>query len=369
MKKFAFTLHSILGMLLGLLVSLLCLTGAMMVFEDELRELTSPELYFSTPPTDWANRKDIDALAQDLTLRTLEEEGQDVVVAITIAREEGRNHVVNLERSDEMLYIDPYTGDIKGQRTRRDGFFGWVMRLHRWLLDGSKSWGKAIVGYGTLGFVIILLSGLILWLPKSRKALGISLRVKTSASRRRLLLDLHRSVGAYALLPLLVLATTGLNWSFPWWRSGLYGICGTEYPKKAEAKGQDTALPSINYGQWHRVFEELQARYPNYKTIRISDGKAEVRDGFVFGNPRAVDKLNFDPETGQITKTTPYADESRGQKVRGWIYALHTGAWGGWLSKILTFIVALVGASLPWTGLYLARQKKSEVKKAKTKQG
>ena len=37
----------------------------------------------------------------------------------------------------------------------------------------------------------------------------------------------------------------------------------------------------------------------------------------------------------------------------GWIYSIHVGSWGGYLTRILAFLAALLGASLPLTGYYL----------------
>ena len=39
--------------------------------------------------------------------------------------------------------------------------------------------------------------------------------------------------------------------------------------------------------------------------------------------------------------------------MRGFIYSLHTGSWGGIVTKIIYFICALIGGLLPWTGYYL----------------
>ncbi len=41
------------------------------------------------------------------------------------------------------------------------------------------------------------------------------------------------------------------------------------------------------------------------------------------------------------------------QKAGGWVLSLHKGDWGGWLSKVLYFLAALFGATLPLTGYYL----------------
>ena len=98
-----------------------------------------------------------------------------------------------------------------------------MMRLHRWLLDeykrdGSFSWGKSIVGYATLVLAIIIISGIVIWYPRNKKVLRNRLKVKTKAGWFRFFYDLHVSGGFYAALLLLILALTGLTWSFGWYR-------------------------------------------------------------------------------------------------------------------------------------------------------
>ena len=104
------------------------------------------------------------------------------------------------------------------------GFFLKMMRLHRWLLDeykrdGSFSWGKSIVGYATLVLAIIIISGIVIWYPRNKKVLRNRLKVKTKAGWFRFFYDLHVSGGFYAALLLLILALTGLTWSFGWYRN------------------------------------------------------------------------------------------------------------------------------------------------------
>ena len=67
-----------------------------------------------------------------------------------------------------------------------------IMRLHRWLLDeykrdGSFAWGKTIVGYSTLVLAIIIISGLVIWYPRNKKALKnrlVPLPVRSTCLRR-----------------------------------------------------------------------------------------------------------------------------------------------------------------------------------------
>lgn len=129
-----------------------------------------------------------------------------------------------------------------------------MMRLHRWLLDeykrdGSFAWGKTIVGYSTLVLVIIIISGLVIWYPRNKKVLKNRLKIKTKAGWFRFLYDLHVSGGFYAALLLLVLALTGLTWSFGWYRDAFYTVFGISTTSK------QTHAPASPSPQKHQVTE------------------------------------------------------------------------------------------------------------------
>ncbi|WP_368351027.1 PepSY domain-containing protein, partial [Phocaeicola dorei] len=57
--------------------------------------------------------------------------------------------------------------------------------------------------------------------------------------------------------------------------------------------------------------------------------------------------------SGEIDEVVLYKDAEKAGKIRGWIYSVHVGSWGGMLTRLLTFIAALIGATLPLTGYYL----------------
>lgn len=104
-----------------------------------------------------------------------------------------------------------------------------MRKLHRWLLNpppqkGASSVGKMIVGISTLLMVVILVSGLVIWWPRTRKALNNRLKVSCCKGWRRFWYDSHVALGFYSTLFLLVMALTGLTWSFGWYRSFAYGL-------------------------------------------------------------------------------------------------------------------------------------------------
>lgn len=121
-----------------------------------------------------------------------------------------------------------------------------MRKLHRWLLNpppqkGASSVGKMIVGISTLLMVVILVSGLVIWWPRTRKALNNRLKVSCCKGWRRFWYDSHVALGFYSTLFLLVMALTGLTWSFGWYRSFAYGLFGGNTSKQAQTHG--TSLP------------------------------------------------------------------------------------------------------------------------------
>lgn len=149
-------------------------------------------------------------------------------------------------RKKAACFINPYTGEITGIDDGK-GFFMKIMRLHRWLLDeykrdGSFAWGKTIVGYSTLVLAIIIISGLVIWYPRNRKALKNRFKIRTKAGWFRFLYDLHVSGGFYAALLLLILALTGLTWSFGWYRDAFYTAFGISTTSK-QTHAPTSAVP------------------------------------------------------------------------------------------------------------------------------
>jgi uncharacterized iron-regulated membrane protein len=81
------------------------------------------------------------------------------------------------------------------------------------------------------------------------------------------------------------------------------------------------------------------------------------------GNQRASDKYTFDSRTGRITDVVLYADSDYSSKVRGWVYSIHVGNWGGIVTRVMWFLAAMLGATLPLTGYYLWLRRKFFTKK------
>lgn len=285
------------------------------------------------------------------------------VVGVQIFPDPKEAYRFNLSgRGRRALLVDQYTGRVRGMR-ERNGFFKAMHSLHGSLLDkhhyaeGATHWGRLFVGISTLLFLPALLSGVVLWWPRTRKALAGALRVTSRFGTRRLWLSMHDALGMYALLFLLAMSVTGLTWSFDWFKDGFYTMIGATAPADGgtkanhagKASAADEATP--DYAAWHVACVNVAAENPGH-AITVQPGKVNVALSN-YGNARAVDTYRFDEATGAVTGVDRYADSPRYKKAPGWIGAIHTGTWGGFYSKLLYFIAALIGFSLPLTGYWL----------------
>lgn len=446
MRNFFRKFHLWVSVPFGIVITITCFTGALLVFEKEITTLCVGDITVVTPV---GEPLPVSVIADkvDATLPA------DVdVKGVVVSSSPDEAYRVNLSKPKKAaVYVNQYTGEVIGKDERLP-FFRTVFRLHRWLMDsnpgeGKVFWGKIIVGASTIAFVVILLTGLVIWWPRNRKMLGNRLQIALRKGKNRFWYDLHVAGGFYAMLLLLVMALTGLTWSFEWYRNGAYALFGAgeakettvverKAPTRVEtpvcpgscrdctlpvcvnsAESKNTAVESgraagwnvdavtaatnvtdtkyvdaesavsvvdidgitaatvvdaqngatvvtdgnsgatslvaaTEFDSWQRAYENVAAIVPHFETITVSAGTVSVKVS-KYGNMRAADKYMFDEESGAITSVELYKDSARKGKLSGWFYSLHIGSWGGLLTRILSFLAALLGATLPLTGYYL----------------
>lgn len=374
MRKLFKQIHLWISVPVGLIISIVCLTGALLVFEKEITRAVSPHLYTVdyTEGTTPLKPSQIVALINNQISDTLE------VNSLQTAQNPEEAWMVSFKNAGRrQLSINPYSGEINGW-VEGSSFFQTVRKLHRWLLDapaqkGAPSTGKTIVGISTLLMVVILISGLVIWWPRSRKSLQNRLKLSCNKGWFRFWYDSHVSLGFYATIFLLIMALTGLTWSFRWYRTGFYALFGvsTEQPQQTTAHGEGhnnkekrKRAEQTNYLAWDTALAELQTKYNSYGTIQLNKNNAQI----IQAGKRKGDTALFDAHTGKITEITIYDTNEQpiSSKMKGIIYSFHTGQWGGIITRVLYFLSAFVGGILPLTGYYLwikriSRKKHREV--------
>lgn len=169
-----------------------------------------------------------------------------------------------------------------------------------------------------------------------------SLKIVSGKGWRRFCYDLHVAGGMYTLVLLLVMALTGLSWSFSWYRTGFYKVFGVETTQGGgghgasaqtaaqggeRAQGRSGGRPGGEHRErnsfspftsWQKVYEELKELNPDYKQITVFKGSATVSFNRL-GNQRAADRYTFNPRSGEITGATLYKDaDASGKSVAGY---------------------------------------------------
>lgn len=227
-----------------------------------------------------------------------------------------------------LLLVIKDISPLLGMEEGVEPFYKAVKQLHRWLFMvpnnpyGGLSVGRVIMAVSSMCMALVLLTGVVVWWPKTKKMLKSRLKVSTNKGFRRFVYDTHVSLGIYAFVFLFLMAITGPVFSFGWYRQGMSKLFGQN------AEKMETKMPK-------------------------GDGKqaATKQNAFAHDNTDRV-KEHAQRQEGGAPETKKDGDGKKpgGKKL---FKSLHTGKWAGWFSRVLYAIAALVGGFLPISGYYL----------------
>ena len=276
-------------------------------------------------------------------------------------------------RGGQRVYVNPYTGDVCGEGNGpAHAFFTSTMQLHRalWIPPppGERSGiGHRIVGIATLIFVITLISGVVLWAPAKWRNLknwkmGFKIRVRKGGGR--LLYDLHNTLGFYMLIPMLLLALTGLCWSFGWYRTAVSTVFGERvFAGRGQRPVQVEPIDTENPGKPLPISEliaKTDALRPGRGDVNVSIPAPESSDalvvqkgGYGFWAFAIKDRYEWNRNTGESLKIERFQDKATGAKAVTLVRCIHLGDVLGLGSRIISFIVCLIATSLPVSGIWL----------------
>jgi uncharacterized iron-regulated membrane protein len=260
---------------------------------------------------------------------------------------------------------------LKVKDMNRD-FFRVILAGHYnlWLPEAI---GQPIVASATLIFLIMMITGLVLWWPKNKAARKQRFSVKWSARWKRKNYDLHNVLGFYATWIAIFIAITGLVWGFQWFAGSVYWVTsGGEMPVEHAHPLSDTTSSRAAVNLPDNL---LQKHIPHVKEdeslgIYFAAANADVVEVVVNHRPGTYynsDYYHYDQYTAkELTATGSYAgtfkDASAADKIVRMNYDLHVGAILGLPGKILVFFASLIAASLPVTGFMIWWGRKSRTK-------
>ncbi|NOW97124.1 PepSY domain-containing protein [Mucilaginibacter sp. SG564] len=400
MKVFFRTIHLYLSLAAGIIIFCSCFTGTMLVFEKEIQHTINPHRYFVKPQ---GGRMALANLIPGALKQVPKAKLSSVIVyndperAIEIAiivpekknkkgagaaipeADKGKKaagHDLKKPKTDERsnltLFVNPYTGQVLDQFNRRQTFLYKVEMFHRYLLGAKNSVGDWVISLSTFFFLFILITGVILWWPKTKKIMKQRLKIKWGGSTKRLVHDLHIVTGFYTSVFLIVVVLTGLTMTFKWANATLFALTGSKvvgkelpkpplsiYKPDAVALSPETALSGMGEILTNASYYSVRLPRDSSATYTVSVWSKELIE-------TNADIYYIDQYSGRVAGSVTFASKSLGQRVRAYMKPVHTGAVYGLPTQIISFVVCLVSLIFPVTGVMMwlnrTRKKKPRAK-------
>jgi uncharacterized iron-regulated membrane protein len=399
-RRVVFWCHLPAGVIAGLVILVMSLTGAVLAFEKQVVRFADRDLLSTRQPTN-GRRLGIRALFAELH----ETNPELTPISLTVRADPSASAWFAVSRN-RLIYVDPYTGKILGQGSiRLRAAFNAITDLHRWL--GARQEGRstlrAITGACNAAFLGLAITGVFLWLPRSwsRQSVIAASMFKRGLNGRARDFNWHNVTGIWCAAILVVISATGVVMSYKWANDLLFRLTGSEAPPLGRAttrgverpklegtqfSGRSTApsgarpLEGSTSGQPPREYHEsepqtlqsddsleridqlwwmAEQQIAEWRSITVRPPSRPgepviflIEDERTL-NPSARSQLTLHHATGEILSWEPYQGWSSGRKLRSWVRVLHTGEAGGMLGQFVAFTASIGGAVLVWTGLAL----------------
>lgn len=374
-RKIILQIHKILGLTTGVVLFMVSITGCLWVFKDEIESFYDDYKYVTPQEEDFIVASKVKAIAEEII------PGKSIH-GVVYGKANEAIEVVFYQAEPELFYqsvfLNPYSGEFIKRLDNNSGFFAFVLKGHLrlWLPDAI---GSRVVAYSILLFLVILVSGFFLWIPRNKKNWRQRLKFDWNSKTRwkRKNFDLHTVTGFYISSLGLLFAFTGCIMAFNWFYFIAYKATGGDKAPQfiIPQSIHTTVVDSDTKPAYDQLVPVLYKTYKNAQSFELHYPENDSTSVLVeVSNSKGVyynmDYLFFDQNTLEEIETTSiygkYKDARFADKVIRMNYDIHIGAIGGLTGKIIAFLASLICASLPVTGVLLwygrAYKKKSVVK-------
>lgn len=379
-------LHKWLGLFTGLVVFIVSLSGCCYVFYDELKLVIYPQKYYIQDST--VEKGKLLPLTQLMDIAQNALPKGEKISRTDLYLSPDRTWIFRASKTNEnafgnnqyyiyhkRVFINPYSGKVQAVENSKTEFFQVVLQLHMNLLLGAMV-GHWVVGISVILFIIIIISGIVLWWPKKwkikkfKRKFWFDFKVKW----KRLNYDLHQLLGLYSVIFALLIACTGIAFTFPAFKTFyVKSLNGLDNKKEIEQKKTFEHVPQSEAHMLDNALNFAISKHPNadMMSIRLRKSLTDPQDiqvRFIKDRTGEFIWYYFNKESGQIEKIKQSKNAPIGDKIGAMNYDLHVGNYGGIATKILHFFVALICASLPITGtiIWINKKRKKTVHPRKT---
>jgi uncharacterized iron-regulated membrane protein len=368
-----FWLHLAAGVIAGVVVLIMSITGVALTYEKQVIEWVDRQAW-SAPPSAPAER-----LSPETLLARVRLVQPEAVPTMVTVRADPRSPATVTFEGGSALLVDPYTGDVIGlPPTGLRTFFRSMTNWHRWLaMEGAtRATGKAITGFANLLFLGIVLSGIYLWVPRIWTALQVKqvLWFRRGLSWKARDFNWHNVIGIWSAVPLAIVIIGAVPISYPWASNLVYRLAGEAPPTPQRGPGgpagrggaggpgagRQALVEPVDASGVDAGFAAATGRAVEWRAITVRVPRAAqssvtftVDEGYA-GQPQKRGTLTFNRASGQEEKWESFSDASPGRRLRSWLRFAHTGEYYGLTGQTIAGLVSAGGVVLVWTGLALA---------------
>lgn len=345
-RKIIHKLHLWLALPSAVVLFVVCITGSIFTYADEIMDLMHRPY---SEVTIGASKQPVESILKIVRKRYPD----DKIASMVAYTDKSKSYKILLYSEKNGLrnvFVDPYTGRLLGE-SRSHQFFYVVAHLHSELLLGET--GVWIVKIATVIFLILIITGMLLWRPKrlTLKNWKHFFTLNHKLKFKRIMYDHHRVLGMYASGILLLLALTGTIMAFkPLEKSLVEALGGGKSEIKNRWAAADVKAPILNIIEKYRVVPGVEAMRIGLASrqengiYKIAVGK-EIGILTYLGAVHFVDKVSGEELTDQKGVVN--------SEVENVLMSLHSGKWLGWFGELLTFLAGIIGAYLIVTGIII----------------
>lgn len=353
-RKRLWQLHSWLGLVAGLALLVIGLTGSVLVFHEELSALLWPKKYAVTPT-------DAGRLPLDTLLRHAERQLPDYELTGWHVQHERPHFADNLYliRRNTNVWLtatlDPFTGRVLTQpHAYNEALRGWMLELHQQFFAGDI--GLAISGLFGVLLLLLGLSGVYLY----REFWKHLFTFRWGRGARILFSDTHKFTGICSVGFNLIFGFTGAYWNLT---HTVEHVTKPEFEQPVLERRLYPDTLSLD-----ALVSDSASRLPGFRANFISLPSVPAAPGVILWGavePRFFltnafgSTIAYDPNTGAHTATTDLRTAGWWTRVADTFEALHFGNFAGLTVKILWSLAGLTPGILGVTGfsIWLLRRR------------
>ena len=380
-KKIIRKIHLFLGLSSGLVVFVIAVTGCLYAFQEEIQNLTQPYRFVTAQSGNYLPPSQMQQIAEKLL------PGKHAH-SVQYGKSGQAAHVIFYNVEPEYYYtifVNPYSGEVLKVKDMYKDFFFVVLQGHFYLWLPHEIGQKITIG-ATMVFVVMMISGLILWWPKNKSAAKQRFTIKWNAAWRRKNYDLHNVLGFYMTWAAIIMALTGLVFGWQWLANTIYHTSGGkksltyEEPLSDTTKTASFSSSRIAEGEAGASLRQAPVVDKLWLQMQQEHSDAEIIEAHFPNNSKSAIEMAINTEAGTYWKTDyRYFDQytmqeipvqhiygrfknaSGADKLLRMNYDIHVGAILGFPGKVLAFLASFIAASLPVTGfmIWWGRRKKT----------